>query len=155
MNDITKRNRTAWDTLLREFTSNRDYGEVRPWLREVKGWSEARLDSGNTKAKTSGWIAERRMVQAELFEQAMWAAKESEKELIVDLLRTKRRLLERLMLRADTDTATTVEVISVLKTLKTELGEPNSIAVGSSSVGDTELIDEGIRELRAVVRQGS
>lgn len=121
--------RTDWERLEREFILNPDYSNVRTWFREVRGWPENILSSGNFYDHTEGWGSKRAEFQQKITQQALEAAKATEAERVPKLYTAKLNLVAQII----QDVGSWKKLSSKDKKLcydilKTELGEPSRIS---------------------------
>lgn len=138
-------NRVDWQTLKSEFVLNQTHKEVRPWLREIKKWSDARLNNGNTKAHTSGWSTERAQVQHQIYAESLDALKEAQKRKVIDVIGAKQLAIDKLVQHTKEST-TLKDTILCLRALQSEIDTNHDIVNGGNESEDAlaavrELID--------------
>ena len=160
---------TPWDTLKREFILNEKYSKPRTWLREVQGWDEKKLESGNTIDHITEWGKERADFQLGLLEEAKEDIKQIQAKRIPELMKAKLNIVVKAMNLIEADSIViknkngklisvapdTKALTDVYKIIKTELGEPTSINKNYNRELDndeeTELTDD---EFTRILKRG-
>lgn len=147
----SRRELIDWPKIKAEFMADGSCHAVAPFLREMYGWDNAKIASGNVVRATSGWGREKAGLRQEVYDKSMTELREQEKFRAVTLLRAKLNILDHLTKRMDhIDDLKIREVLMILRVIKTELGEPNSvrsIAQPSPPVPQNELSTDFIERL--------
>ena len=139
-----------WEGLKQKFFAQTEHQALRAFLR-AEGWSDTQIGSGNASENTVGWGEERDNFRRVTLE----AAREANKQAIIDfapeMYAAKLKIVKRLIKKADTEDDVR-DVIAILESIKTELGEPTRVSKSQISLSDE--VEEAIKELRNVVNTG-
>lgn len=127
-----KREYTDWEAMERDFVINTEHPHARVWLREVHGWDEDKINSGNTAEHILEWGKRRASFQQTITQESLDAYRQSEHERVPELLKAKMNLVQKLVSditkTSRWDALSTKDKRTIYEIIKTELGEPTRIS---------------------------
>jgi hypothetical protein len=130
--DVKAKRGIPWLKLKAEFMADPDYMKPRQYLREVHSWTEARLESGYANTNLEGWGREKASMRQELLDESLAELRRTERERLPAVLKAKLNTIAS-MVKQGGDISklgklSLMDRTLLLRALKTELGEPTTVA---------------------------
>lgn len=126
-----------WNRLEHEFVHNKEHKSVQGWFRNVKGWPESRIRNGHFFERTKGWGSKRVAKQESLIAAEEQELLKEERDRRVLIRRGKNNVVINFVNQTDPSKLEAHPIkdqSTILKHLKTELGEPNTITKSDVTV---------------------